>query len=40
MSRDKKSAGGLTLVLDGPHGVEPVREIRPALVLEALGSLR
>ena len=40
MTRDKKSAGGLTLVLDGPHGVEPVHEVRSELVLEALGALR
>jgi len=40
MSRDKKSDGGLTLVLDGPDGVEPVRGVSPELVLEALDALR
>jgi len=40
MTRDKKSAGGLTLMLDGPDGVEPVHEVRPELVHEALDALR
>ncbi len=40
MTRDKKSAGGLTLMLDGPGGVEPVHEVRPELVHEALDALR
>ncbi len=40
MTRDKKSAGGLTFMLDGPGGVEPVRDVRPELVHEALGALR
>jgi hypothetical protein len=40
MTRDKKSAGGLTLMLDGPGGVEPVRDVRPELVHEALDALR
>jgi 5-deoxy-5-amino-3-dehydroquinate synthase len=39
MARDKKSAGGLSFVLDGPVGVEPVHGIRPELVFEALESL-
>ena len=40
MSHDKKSDGGLTLVLDGPGGVEPVRGVSPEMVLEALDALR
>jgi 5-deoxy-5-amino-3-dehydroquinate synthase len=40
MSRDKKSAGGLTFMLDGPAGVEPVHEVRPELVHEALDAIR
>ena len=40
MTRDKKSAGGLTLMLDGPGGVEPVRDVPPELVHEALDALR
>jgi len=39
MYRDKKSSGGLTFVLDGPDGVEPVHDVRPELVLEALDAL-
>ncbi len=40
MSRDKKSDGGLTMVLDGPDGVEQVRGIPPELVYEVLQVLR
>ena len=40
MSRDKKSAGGLNLVLDGPEGVELVHDLRPEIVLEALDIVR
>jgi 5-deoxy-5-amino-3-dehydroquinate synthase len=40
MGRDKKAAGDLTFVLDGPRGVEPVRSVSPATVLEVLEGLR
>jgi 5-deoxy-5-amino-3-dehydroquinate synthase len=43
MRRDKKVAGGdggLTFVLDGPVGVETVREIDPVLVVDVLESMR
>jgi 5-deoxy-5-amino-3-dehydroquinate synthase len=36
MGRDKKSRGGLSFVLDGPHGVEPVHDVAPADVEAAL----
>jgi 5-deoxy-5-amino-3-dehydroquinate synthase len=39
MTRDKKSDGGLTMVLDGPDGVEAVRAISPELVLGVLRQL-
>jgi len=39
MARDKKSAGGLSFVLDGPQGVEPVHSVQPELVLEVLNHL-
>ena len=39
MGRDKKAIGGLTFVLDGPRGVEPVAGVDPATVSELLGSL-
>ena len=39
MTRDKKSAGGLTFMLDGPHGVEAVHDVRAQLVFEALDAL-
>ncbi len=40
MIRDKKSAGGLTLMLDGPDGVETVHDVRAELVYEALDAIR
>ncbi len=40
MSRDKKAHGDLTFVLDSPGGVEPVRQVSPAVVTEVLESLR
>jgi 5-deoxy-5-amino-3-dehydroquinate synthase len=43
MTRDKKARHDLTFVLDGPHGVEPVRGVAPDDVLATLaemGSLR
>jgi len=40
MTRDKKAAGDLTMVLDGPSGVEPVHGIAPELAAEVLEDLR
>ena len=40
MGRDKKATGDSTFVLDGPRGVEPVRSVPPATVLEVLEGLR
>lgn len=40
MGRDKKAMGDLTFMLDGPRGVEPVRGVPPAPVLEVLEGLR
>ena len=39
MGRDKKSRGGLSFVLDGPDGVEPVHDVPPADVEAALKEL-
>ena len=42
MARDKKATGGLTFVLDGPDGVEPVPGVAEAdvrAVLEAMGAV-
>jgi 5-deoxy-5-amino-3-dehydroquinate synthase len=39
MTRDKKSTGGLSFVLDGPTGVELVQGVSPELVLRALESI-
>jgi 5-deoxy-5-amino-3-dehydroquinate synthase len=40
MGRDKKATGGgLTFVLDGPHGLEVVRGVPPAAVSAALSEL-
>lgn len=39
-SRDKKAIEGVTLVLDGPNGVEPVTGIDPQVLRDALGTLR
>lgn len=38
--RDKKAVEGVTFVLDGPHGVEPVRVEDRRLLLEALEAIR
>ena len=38
--RDKKAVGGLTLVLDGPRGLEPVRGVDRAVLAEALEAIR
>lgn len=40
MTRDKKAQGDLTFVLDGERGVEAVRAVPAALVLDVLGGLR
>ena len=39
MARDKKAHHDLTFVLDGPHGVEPVRGVAPADVLATLADM-
>ena len=39
MTRDKKSQGGLSFVLDGPRGVEPVHGVAPVDVEAALKEL-
>jgi len=39
-ARDKKAVRGLTFVLDGPNGVEPVHLDDRALLLDALAALR
>ncbi|MCB0964871.1 MAG: 3-dehydroquinate synthase, partial [Acidimicrobiales bacterium] len=39
-ARDKKAVEGLTFVLDGPDGVEPVRVDDRRILLEALEELR
>ena len=40
MGRVKKSAGGLTFVLDGPNGIERVDDPDPGAVRKALASIR
>jgi 5-deoxy-5-amino-3-dehydroquinate synthase len=39
MKRDKKSAGGLTFVLDGPSGIERVDDPDPVAVTKALAAI-
>ncbi len=39
-SRDKKAVGGITFVLDGPNGIQPVTDIDPGLMLETLEAMR
>ena len=39
-SRDKKAVDGVTFVLDGPNGVEPVRIDDRALLLGAFDAVR
>jgi 3-dehydroquinate synthase len=39
MARDKKSAGGLTFVLDGPSGIERVDDPDPVAVDKALAAI-
>ena len=38
--RDKKAVGGLTLILDGPRGPEPVRGVDRIVLAEALEAIR
>jgi len=40
IGRDKKAVGGVTWVLDGPNGVEPVKGVDPAIVDECMEALR
>jgi 3-dehydroquinate synthetase len=40
MARDKKSAGALTFVLDGPNGIERVDDPDPGAVRKALAAIR
>jgi 5-deoxy-5-amino-3-dehydroquinate synthase len=40
IGRDKKAVHGVTWVLDGPNGVEPVRGVDPAVVDEAMEAVR
>jgi 5-deoxy-5-amino-3-dehydroquinate synthase len=40
MARDKKATSGLTFVLDGPAGVEPVVGVDPGQVRLALEAIR
>ncbi|HSL59987.1 MAG TPA: 3-dehydroquinate synthase family protein [Acidimicrobiales bacterium] len=40
MGRDKKALDGLTFVLDGPQGVEPVVGLDPAVLRRALAGVR
>jgi 5-deoxy-5-amino-3-dehydroquinate synthase len=39
-ARDKKAVDGVTLVLDGPHGVEPVVGIDRSVLADALEAIR
>lgn len=39
-ARDKKALDGITFVLDGPNGVEPVRVDDTALLIDALEAVR
>src|SRR3954447_18679282 len=40
IGRDKKAVHGVTWVLDGPDGVQPVRGVDPAIVDEAMEAIR
>lgn len=40
MGRDKKAIGGITFVLDGPDGVQPVTGVDPAVIAEAVDAVR
>jgi 5-deoxy-5-amino-3-dehydroquinate synthase len=39
-ARDKKAVRGVTFVLDGPDGVEPVTDVPPDVVTDALEAIR
>jgi 5-deoxy-5-amino-3-dehydroquinate synthase len=39
IGRDKKAVHGVTWVLDGPNGVEPVRGVDPAVVDDAMEAV-
>jgi len=39
MKRDKKSSGGLTFMLDGPNGIEMVRDVPEQVVLKCLQAM-
>ena len=39
-SRDKKATHGVTFMLDGPNGVEPVTGLAPELLLESLEAVK
>jgi 5-deoxy-5-amino-3-dehydroquinate synthase len=39
MKRDKKSSGGLTFMLDGPNGIEMVRDVPEQIVLKCLQAM-
>ena len=39
-SRDKKAVDGVTFMLDGPEGIQPVTGLDPALLLESLEAIR
>ena len=38
--RDKKAVDGVTFMLDGPEGIQPVTGLEPALLREALEAIR
>jgi 5-deoxy-5-amino-3-dehydroquinate synthase len=40
IGRDKKAVHGVTWILDGPSGVEPVKGVDPAVVDEAMEAVR
>ena len=39
-ARDKKAVGGVTFVLDGPRGVEPVKDVPRSTIDAALAACR
>ncbi|MCY4272272.1 MAG: 3-dehydroquinate synthase [bacterium] len=39
-SRDKKAVGGITFMLDGPEGIQPVTGLAPAVLRETLEAVR
>jgi 5-deoxy-5-amino-3-dehydroquinate synthase len=39
-ARDKKAVDGVTFVLDGPHGVEPVTGVDPHVLRDAMEAVR